>query len=223
MTSLARSTGDGSYSSDSRVGRRRQRSRAALVHAAQLFLADGRQNASIQELTDEADIGFGTFYTHFASKDELFEAALRDAIEAHGTFIDLVTSQLPDPAERFAVGVRVSCRSQQVSPLLVRTVLQSGTQVLMRDEGLVSRARADIEEAMAAGTFATGDSRAAVVFVGGALLGALQLLDQDGELDADDVATDLTWRMLCALGMEREQAKALAIRSLDLIPADAGA
>jgi len=29
--------------------------------------------ASIQEITDTADIGFGSFYNHFESKDQLFQ------------------------------------------------------------------------------------------------------------------------------------------------------
>jgi AcrR family transcriptional regulator len=37
------------------------------------LIAEGRgERASIQEITEVADIGFGSFYNHFASKEELF-------------------------------------------------------------------------------------------------------------------------------------------------------
>jgi AcrR family transcriptional regulator len=40
------------------------------------LIAEGRgEGASIQGVTDEADIGFGSFYNHFDSKEQVFETA----------------------------------------------------------------------------------------------------------------------------------------------------
>lgn len=198
----------------SRVARKQARSRAALIAAAQECLAQGRINVSIQDLTDAADIGFGSFYTHFAGKEQLFDAAMREAIEAHGAEIDAITAGVEDPAEAFAIGVRRSCLRQREVPTLVRAILNSGASVLDRDEGLVPRARADIEGGMATGQFVAGNPQAAVMFVGGALLGAMQLLDQDPSLDADAVASDLAVRLLCLLGLDRRAAEAVVARPL---------
>ncbi|RYJ04976.1 MAG: TetR/AcrR family transcriptional regulator, partial [Actinomycetales bacterium] len=73
---------------ETRFDRRKARTRAALVGAAQELLAQGLTNVSIQEVTESADVGLGSFYNHFASKDELFEAAVQDALETLGTFLD---------------------------------------------------------------------------------------------------------------------------------------
>ena len=57
----------------SRLDRRKARTRQALIDAAVRLIAEGRgDRASIAEITEEADIGFGSFYNHFDSKEQLF-------------------------------------------------------------------------------------------------------------------------------------------------------
>jgi len=54
----------------SRLDRRKARTRQALIDAAARLIAEGRgDRASIAEITEEADIGFGSFYNHFDSKE----------------------------------------------------------------------------------------------------------------------------------------------------------
>jgi len=62
-----------------RLGRRKARTRAALIRAAQSFLASGKPEVPILEITQAADVGLGSFYNHFDSKEELFRAAVDDA------------------------------------------------------------------------------------------------------------------------------------------------
>ena len=46
-----------------RGARRKARTRARLLEASeQLFIAKGLERVSIQDITDTADVGFGTFY-----------------------------------------------------------------------------------------------------------------------------------------------------------------
>src|SRR5215469_12754742 len=60
----------------SRLDRRKAQTRQALIDAAVRLIAEGRgDRASIQEITEEADIGFGSFYNHFDSKEQLFQTA----------------------------------------------------------------------------------------------------------------------------------------------------
>ena len=73
----------------SRLDRRKARTRQALIGAAVQLIAQGRgERASIQEITDAADIGFGSFYNHFDSKDELFATASAEVMERWGQMID---------------------------------------------------------------------------------------------------------------------------------------
>ena len=64
-----------------RLARRKQQTRAALVTAAQSFIAAGKLNVPVLEITQAADVGMGSFYNHFASKEELFDAALTEVLD----------------------------------------------------------------------------------------------------------------------------------------------
>src|SRR4030095_6692086 len=55
-----------------RVARRRLETRARLVRAARELMArKGVGATSIQEITEAADVGFGSFYNHFDSKETI--------------------------------------------------------------------------------------------------------------------------------------------------------
>ncbi len=69
----------------SRLDRRKARTRQALIDAAVRLIAEGRgDRASIAEITEEADIGFGSFYNHFDSKEQLFQTASEEVWNAGG-------------------------------------------------------------------------------------------------------------------------------------------
>lgn len=54
-----------------RLERRKQRTRAALIQAAQALIAEGKLNVPVLEITQAADVGMGSFYNHFDSKEAL--------------------------------------------------------------------------------------------------------------------------------------------------------
>lgn len=62
-----------------RGDRRRARTRADLLEAArQVFAKRGYHDASIAEITEQADVAVGTFYLYFRDKDEAFTTVLED-------------------------------------------------------------------------------------------------------------------------------------------------
>src|SRR5687767_407239 len=68
-----------------RHARRREATRTKLIEAAKALIArQGVDNTRIQEITDEADVGFGSFYNHFESKEAIIEAVLADTVAAQG-------------------------------------------------------------------------------------------------------------------------------------------
>ncbi len=61
----------------SRVRVRQQKTRVRLLCSAySLMSVKGVDETTIQEITDTADIGFGTFYNYFSSKDEIASQVL---------------------------------------------------------------------------------------------------------------------------------------------------
>ncbi|WP_410789594.1 TetR/AcrR family transcriptional regulator [Kribbella sp. C-35] len=204
-----------------RLERRKMRTRAALVRAAQTFIADGNVNVPILEITKAADVGMGSFYNHFQTKDELFEAAVDDALEAHGAVLDALGDPSDDPAERFARSFRLTGRLHRKVPQLSRVLLRSGTELITADRGLAPRAIRDLQAAIDSGRFTADDPELAVVVAGGALLALGQLLldrpDRDDAAATDRIAEDL----LRMLGLPPDEARTLSrapLPTLDDLP-----
>jgi AcrR family transcriptional regulator len=217
MTIDGRSTGGGQ--APNRLDRRKARTRAALVAAAQRLLAEqGRADVSIQEITEAADVGFGTFYNHFVSKDELFDAALALTLEQHGALLDSVVGDLEDPAEVFSASVRLTGRLQRTHPQMARILVRTGMPYLISESGLAPLAMRDLQAAAERGRLDIDDPHTAVAMVGGALLGVLQLLETRPDLDIDRVTDQLAARLLCMFGMGRAEAQEIVARPLPALP-----
>ncbi len=189
-----------------RLARRKQRTRAALIAAAQSFIAAGKLNVPVLEITQAADVGMGSFYNHFDSKEELFEAALTEVLDMHGAMLDELTKSLEDPAETFARSFRLTGRLFRQRPQESRVMLSSGLALLSSDRGVAPRARRDIAAAIAAGRFHVDDLSLAIAVVGGSLLGLGQLLHDEPERDVADAADKVTEHVLTVLGMHADEA-----------------
>jgi AcrR family transcriptional regulator len=198
----------------SRLDRRKQRTRRALVDAAQQLLAEGRTNVSIQELTEAADVGFGSFYNHFQTKEQLFEVALTQALKSYVELRDAVVAGLDDPAEIFTVSFRMTGRLQREHPDLVRVLLNTGSRALVHDAGLAPRARRDIAAAKEAGRFDVDDVDLAFMATGGVMLGLLQHLESHPEEDVAAATDAMTYSALRMLGMSKRDATRLCNRPL---------
>ena len=95
----------------SRTERRKAATRQKLIDAARVMLAAGTAaDASIQEITNAADVGFGSFYNHFSSKAELFEAAVTGVLEELGAVFDRLSVDVEDPALAYAQSTRLTLR-----------------------------------------------------------------------------------------------------------------
>lgn len=199
---------------ESRLERRKQRTRAALVRAAQTFIADGRLNAPVLEITQAADVGMGSFYNHFESKEQLFEAAVSDALESHGAILDAYTATIDDPAEIFATSFRLTGRLLRQRPQESSILLANGMSLLLSDKGLAPRAMRDIEAAVAVGRFTVQDPQLSLAMAGGALLGLGNLLRAQPERDDAAAADAVTRDVLLLFGMTPEQAAEVCTRPL---------
>lgn len=205
-----------------RLERRKRRTRAALVKAAQSFLAAGKPTVPILEITQAADVGMGSFYNHFQTREELFQAAVEEALDLHGAALDALCEQLDDPAQIFAQSFRLTGRLHRRNPTLSKVLLNHGLQMARSDKGLAPRARRDIEDAVRAGRFEVADPELAMIIVAGAAICLGQLLHEQPERD-DGQATDrVTADLLRMLGLSPEDADEVCGRplpSLDTLPA----
>jgi AcrR family transcriptional regulator len=198
----------------SRLERRKQRTRSSLIRAAQTFIAAGQTNVAILEITQAADVGMGSFYNHFQSKDELFEAAVTDVLDSHGALLAELTVAIEDPAETFACSFRLTGRLFRRRPQESQIMLSNAATLLFAERGLAPRARQDIVDGVAAGRFHVDDPDRAVAVAGGALLGLGVLLREHPERNDAEEADVVTKDVLRLFGMTAREAKRLCERPL---------
>ena len=197
--------------------RRREQTRRKLLDAAKaLFARQGAESTRINEITEKADVGFGSFYNHFESKEAIVEAVLGEEIAAQGTAVQSVTAGLNDPAEIVAVAHRYFVNRAWSDPdwgwLLIHLDLSQKISL----EALGPFARQDLERGIRAGRFRVPNVRVALFATGGALLGVMRdVLDGHAPKDADRHHAEGVLRML---GLAVEDAAEVARRPMPKIP-----
>jgi AcrR family transcriptional regulator len=154
-----------------------------MAAASALFARQGIDNTRIQEITDEADVGFGSFYNHFDSKDAIVAAVAHEAAAAMGAAIDVATGSLDDPAEVVAVAHRSLIRRAAEDPefgwLLVRLEITHD----LASSTLGPHAMRDLQRGIDSGRFRVDDPQVALTAAGGALLAVVRAVLQ-GRADA---------------------------------------
>ena len=170
-----------------RRDRRRERTRAALIAAAQQIICEGNDShTTIQAITDLADVGFGSFYNHFATKEELFDVALMAAVNDYATWLDERLVGVTDPAMRLFESIRftglLALEQPTTAQLLVRRLGMLGTNDL-----LAQRMATDVSAAMAGANTTSSDIELATLVA--ATLGAIQaVLARTLTLSAEDLS-----------------------------------
>jgi AcrR family transcriptional regulator len=196
-----------------RHARRKEQTRAKLMASATaLFARQGADNTRINEITDEADVGFGSFYNHFESKEAIVAAVLAEALAAEGAALEAVTREVEDPAQVIAAAHRHFVRRARTDPdwgwLLIR--LEASHNLAF--ETLGPYARRDIRRGIKADRFRVTHERLALVAAGGALLSVMRaVLDGHAPKNADVVHAEGVLRMF---GVPADEAAEVARRPL---------
>ena len=205
---------DAHPAADNRLTRRKMRTRAALVRAAQAFIAAGKFNVPVLEITQAADVGMGSFYNHFESKEQLFQAAVNDVLDELGAMLDRLTPDGEDPAETYARSFRLVGRLFRQRPEMSKVLLNTGLTLISADRGLAPRALRDISVATHAGRFTVDDPVLALSVAGGALMGLAQLLHEQPDRDDAEAADHVTRDVLVMLGVPAREAAEICRRPL---------
>ncbi|GAA1211939.1 TetR/AcrR family transcriptional regulator [Streptomyces rhizosphaericus] len=185
-----------------RVERRKLRTRTALIEAAQeIYARRGDFDVSIQQITEAADVGFGTFYNHFSSKAELLDTAIGQALEAHAAWLEDLLADVDDPAVVFATSMRLTGRLVRTRPRLAKVMMNSRGALLNAPFGHAAHARSDIEAAMAAGRFVIEDVDVALACTAGCLIATMHLCTGAPPDTVDSIADQAVRNVLRMFGM----------------------
>jgi AcrR family transcriptional regulator len=196
-----------------RQARRREATRGKLIDAAKdLFARQGVENTRIQEITDQADVGFGSFYNHFESKEAIVEAVFEEAVAAQGATLDAMTSTLEDPAEVIAAAHRYFVRLARTEPAWAWLLIRLDVSHNIVREALTPFARRDMRRGVKSGRLTVPHEGVALTAAGGAMLTVMRsVLDGHAPKDADVYLAEGVLRML---GLAPEDAAEVARRPL---------
>jgi AcrR family transcriptional regulator len=118
-------------SGPNRFERRREKTRVDLLEAAERVIArKGYHNTRIADIASEADVGLGTFYLHFKTKNEIF-IELIDYGAGH-LREELVAAKagIHDPAEKLRITINTILDAAAQAPESFRIVFGHGPAFL---------------------------------------------------------------------------------------------
>lgn len=130
------------------------KTRARLLEAAYEVMSEaGIEAAKIKDITDRADVGFGTFYNYFESKDVLAGEVLDCMIHDFGVRSAAATQELlvSDPAVVAAVTIRLIIREAADAPIWRWWAMRPDLLVDRVRKGLAEFVETDIHNCIEAG------------------------------------------------------------------------
>lgn len=116
----------------------------------------------------------GSFYNHFSTKSEPFEAAVADVLEELGELFDRLSVDVEDAATAFAQSVRLMLRLCRSRPQISAVLVRHGMHYMESEGGVAPRLLRDIRAGVASGRFLEAEPRLARAAVSGAALATLQ-------------------------------------------------
>lgn len=202
---------------EGRVAVRQRRIRKALVDAGYRVISKkGVDAATMQEIAQLADVGAGTVYSYFKSKDDLAVAVMERVMHRLAERIEEVTNTFDDPAQVYAFGVR--------NVIEAATLDARWKQLLNRSEVIADAmfrcmgpfAIRDLKNATAAGRFKATNAELTWKMATYAIIG-VSLAITKGDL-SPAVVDETVVRLLCMAGLSVEQATELAQRPRPPLP-----
>lgn len=189
-------------STDERAERMREQRRSEIISVAKrLFASQGYHATSVSDIIDAAGIARGTFYLYFASKHNIFDSVLAQALSdlrARIEPVDLEPGARP-PADQLRDNVHRILKYVTGEPDLVALVLNpmsSDQDIIERIDAFEREAKELIETALRhgieLGLARDCDVTVVAAAIYGALRGAIEhLVRQDGVPDLVHVADEM--------------------------------
>jgi len=196
---------------------KRERTRRQLVAAAlQVFRTRDPAAATMQEIAEAAGMATATVYNHFASKDELLQAVAVWIADSLCRRIADSYRDIPEGAERMAIGNRRYLWLAQQSPQWALLLLEVATRSPALLATTATHVLADLRLGVRQKAFKITSEAAALDLVNGTITSAMRSLGS-GSAPARH-AEAVTALVLAGLGLPMEQARAIVKRPLPPLP-----
>lgn len=199
--------------SPNRTQRKRAENRRKLVSAAAELMATlGLEGLTVTAVAERADLGAGTFYNYFRTREELITAVVHDALESMGQGLDALTADMEDPAEVCSVAMRHMIGVAVSDPLWGWLLVRLGVDQGELRSIIGPLHQRDVQLGIDTGRFTIPDLTIATAIYFGGLLATIQAyLNGDISNDPGSVFAEY---MLRAFGIGTREAREIAWRPL---------
>lgn len=196
-----------------RSDRTRMRTKMKLVMAAQAVMArSGVERATIAEIAEEADVGFGSFYNHFSSKEEIAHAVFELQTEDLAKVLDLARETTTDPALTVSFVQRLIIKKAHLDPVWGWFIVRAQDALPQMQKTFKERAAVTLERGAREGRFIIPDLDTAIAITLGGLIAVIRnMLVEDL---SDSVGMHFSELMLRLYGVPAAEAASLSRKPL---------
>jgi len=196
-----------------RRDRRKLEARTRLLAAARQVIArHGIANLRISDVTEMADIGSGTFYSHFESKEAIVEAVVTEAVTSFAEAIGTEALEREDPAETASISYRRFVRLAAEEAELAGILVNIDHAEALFESALLPYARETLERGIRGGRFQIDNVELCLTSVSAAALAAMRAVLSGRVGPGADIAG--AEMILRSFGVDVREAKEIANRPL---------
>jgi AcrR family transcriptional regulator len=197
-----------------------------LEAALRLMAEKGMEGVAINEITEAADVGFGSFYNHFESKEAIYAALVDRVFGQFRVALDRLVQDIADPAEIVSVSARHTLLKSRRERVWGQFLVREGLSALAFERSLGERILRDIENGVKAKRFPADDVLMMWISAGGTVLAAVFVELQSGSSQAelkrqgfssDGLPERTAAAVLRILGLDQAEAEAVSRRPLPSI------
>ena len=205
--------------------RRKRETRTRLLDAAlKLMAKKGMEGVAINEITEAADVGFGSFYNYFDSKETIHAELVKHVFVGFSDQLDALADDLDDPAEVIAVAIRHTLLRARREPTWGQFLMREGLSARLFDRS--ERLMRDVQRGIASKRFTITDPLMNTLAVGGMILTATATLSLatesqsasvtlgKGRFNLDELPERAAAVALGILGLTSKEAEKVVRRSL---------
>jgi AcrR family transcriptional regulator len=196
-------------------GLRRTANRTALMGAAEeLFGLRGFANVSVDEITARAGVAKGTFYNHFADKADMANHIALEIRTGLRERIGQIKSNSSDPARHLAIAMSLFLRLALQQPnraLILVSLINDPTDA---NSPMNAPVRLTLHNGEASGRFRLASIEASLIMVIGIVSAGIRNLIEQPTRSPSSRISDLVVHALRALGLDWEDAHAIAAESV---------
>lgn len=192
----------------------RQRTRNKLLRAARTVMGSkGIDATAINDITEEAELSFGSFYNYFSSKEEVARAVFNEDAVLMADLLDAATSPDAGIAEVVGVNIRRTIHRGLTDPVwgwfLIHSVYSINDMVVT----MGIRLARDLETGNRSGAFEVKDISSTVdCIVGGMLYLLRQILEENQPATSVE---SMVHYVLRGLGVSKEEVERIISIDLD--------